>query len=682
MHRSNRLIALLLTLALTFSVSVEATPGAANFEKKTAYTEFSDVQSSSWYYQNVKSVCELGLMNGKGGGKFDPDGSLTNAEVFTLAARLHAVWNTGKAEFRASEPWYQTYADYTAKNIRDISGFEPSAAATRLGFARILAKALPESALGSINRVDSGAIPDVADSAEVYLLYRAGILTGSDAVGSFLPDSGIKRSEAAAIIARMADPSLRKSVTLEKSDAVSFETGANMAQGTKLVVDSYDVTDFPSWYAGKIITDTNVKRGGKPAYSFTATDGAHSMMFDRKLNLKPDTVYKITLEMKTESVAGGVAGQSHAGAYLRGKSFAESKLLSGTNDWTTLILCETSDADGVLEFSVNLGYYTELCTGKVWFTDAKVSEANDYPGYESSFDASEWGDKKHISTSLYEENKLDFSISGSRLTVKGRLEYKNLDSLWIRCGSEEVIFDAASGMDFEKSLSIPDDCEVTIYARRAGESLYWGYIWDQLYIESDGNGYSFAQSPVLAHNLAEQSKPRNPSAYISYALSDAIVAKSDEIVGNAPDDYEKLLRIHDWVADNIYYDWDYYTGSSSGLYWLPDEVLREKRTVCEGYARLTQALVQAQGIPCMLVVTFATGVSTSGGFYDSSNAAQTEPNHKHIEAYVDGRWVTVDTTWDSGNKYENGQFEKGAFKRTYFDMTPDFFAFSHKILNR
>ena len=48
----------------------------------------------------------------------------------------------------------------------------------------------------------------------VYLLYRAGVLTGSDSAGTFRPDSTIKRSEAAAIVTRMADPSLRQRITL------------------------------------------------------------------------------------------------------------------------------------------------------------------------------------------------------------------------------------------------------------------------------------------------------------------------------------------------------------------------------------------------------------------------------------------------------------------------------------
>ena len=51
--------------------------------------------------------------------------------------------------------------------------------------------------------------------AAVYRLYRAGILRGNDSAGVFAPDTGIKRSEAATIISRMAVENLRVSVELE-----------------------------------------------------------------------------------------------------------------------------------------------------------------------------------------------------------------------------------------------------------------------------------------------------------------------------------------------------------------------------------------------------------------------------------------------------------------------------------
>ena len=91
-----------------------------------------------------------------------------------------------------------------------------NAPATRREFVHILHGALDE--YDAINSIGENAIPDVktgdAYAAEIYDFYRAGILTGSNAQGTFHPESSIKRSEVAAILIRMYDPSMRLEKTL------------------------------------------------------------------------------------------------------------------------------------------------------------------------------------------------------------------------------------------------------------------------------------------------------------------------------------------------------------------------------------------------------------------------------------------------------------------------------------
>ena len=66
----------------------------AAFERVNTYSNnFSDVTEQNWFYENVKTAYELGFMNGKEEGKFDPSGSVTVVEGITMAARLHAQYN-------------------------------------------------------------------------------------------------------------------------------------------------------------------------------------------------------------------------------------------------------------------------------------------------------------------------------------------------------------------------------------------------------------------------------------------------------------------------------------------------------------------------------------------------------------------------------------------------------------
>lgn len=213
---------LALILAASCAVAALAMPAAAaeegsfaNFNRSETYAAglFDDVDETAWYYENVKAAYELGLMKGSGD-SFNTTGKITLAETAALAARLHSIYHTGSAKFEQGEPWYQVYVDYALENgILSKEYADYGAEATRMEFASILARALPERALPAINAVADGQIPDVKmdmDGAdEVYMLYRAGILTGNNARGKFAPETPIERSAVSAIVTRMAYRSLR-----------------------------------------------------------------------------------------------------------------------------------------------------------------------------------------------------------------------------------------------------------------------------------------------------------------------------------------------------------------------------------------------------------------------------------------------------------------------------------------
>jgi len=197
-------------------------PKMENFIKQNTYLtgQFTDVSSTAWYAKNVATAYELGLVKGTTENAFGVSNNITIAETITLAARVDSIFYTGSAEFVQTGVWYQCYVDYAidAGIITENAYSNYSANATRAQFATIISKALPSYALEEINWIDDGAIPDVnmtdsyADA--VYMLYRAGILTGSDSEGTFNPQSAILRTEVAVIVTHMADESLRKSLTL------------------------------------------------------------------------------------------------------------------------------------------------------------------------------------------------------------------------------------------------------------------------------------------------------------------------------------------------------------------------------------------------------------------------------------------------------------------------------------
>ena len=184
---------------------------------------FTDVPQTAWYYESVQSAWAADLIDGVTATKFKPDDTLTVAQAIKLAAALYQMEHEGEVTLRnGSETWYDSYVSYAVANgiiEKDYASYTAAhmnAAITRAEFVHIFHGA--ESTYKAINQVADGAIPDVksgdAFASDIYEFYRAGILTGSDAKGTFHPASSIKRSEVATILLRMFEAAARVSIDL------------------------------------------------------------------------------------------------------------------------------------------------------------------------------------------------------------------------------------------------------------------------------------------------------------------------------------------------------------------------------------------------------------------------------------------------------------------------------------
>lgn len=189
----------------------------------TSFTNpFTDVKTSHWFYSDVMNAVQMGLINGKTPTTYVPGGNLTIAEAIKLAACMHQYYNDGAVTLKNGSPnWYDTYVAYAEKNGIIAAGQykgKYNNNATRAQYVSIFYYALPASEYAVINNIGQGAVPDVksgdAYASEIYAFYRAGILTGNDAKGTFAPNTNITRDAVATILSRMMDDSVRKSFTL------------------------------------------------------------------------------------------------------------------------------------------------------------------------------------------------------------------------------------------------------------------------------------------------------------------------------------------------------------------------------------------------------------------------------------------------------------------------------------
>ena len=229
--------------------------------------------------------------------------------------------------------------------------------------------------------------------------------------------------------------------------------------------------------------------------------------------------------------------------------------------------------------------------------------------------------------------------------------------------------------------------KISMYSNSERSGEYASFL--EVHAEKTQDSWKFSRSPVYEANVRFAQDEGSSAEALAYYLRPSRHIQSDDteiretaerIVSSFTEPYEKTLAIHDWVSDSIFYDYDEFhglaKGDSSAL-----GTLHARRSVCEGYANLTCALLRAAGIPAKVVSGYALGVSGGTEFPSSILAGTGESNHAWNEAFINGRWIILDTTWDSGNKYEHRKITErlGCKSHRYFDISREFLAQNHAV---
>lgn len=100
---------------------------------------------------------------------------------------------------------------------------------------------------------------------------------------------------------------------------------------------------------------------------------------------------------------------------------------------------------------------------------------------------------------------------------------------------------------------------------------------------------------------------------------------ANSLIADLTSDYDKIKSIHDYIVNDIYYDWDSYTGESRKMDAI--SVFLNGTGVCEGYANYFSAVSRAAGFTTKFI---------------SSSAM----NHAWNNIFHNGQWYFIDCTWD------------------------------------
>ncbi len=296
-------------------------------------------------------------------------------------------------------------------------------------------------------------------------------------------------------------------------------------------------------------------------------------------------------------------------------------------------------------------------------------------------------DDKTLSTGYYEKEHITSEISNEILKLKGVLSDESKKYTVINLKEDGVNkytdqLSVNSNVPFLKEIKVPQNInnsfEIEIYSNPEIDGEYQGAFYEQLYYERIKDEWKVKQPDYFTHNQNQFNSDKTNYLRFQeltdvYRKNKKIIDLSNEICKNATNDYDKVLLVHDYIIENIYYDKDaLYTGDLKDQ--DPLDALDSKKTLCAGISRLTASLLRVQGIKALTVSGYAKGVD--------DDTDESVSNHSWNEVFIDNRWIVVDATWDLKNEFKDGKFIKSNTKNyRMFDADLYTFSYTHKIIS-
>ena len=141
---------------------------------------------------------------------------------------------------------------------------------------------------------------------------------------------------------------------------------------------------------------------------------------------------------------------------------------------------------------------------------------------------------------------------------------------------------------------------------------------------------------------------------------------TDQIIEQVKNDneYNKIRKVHNWLISVVEYNDDENNKNRFNIYGT----IKNKKAVCEGYARSFKYIMDKIGVPCVLV---------SGKASSKNNKSE-----EHAWNYVKivDKWYAIDTTWDDPIITGNGVITNEIKYKYFLKGSKDFFI-DHKEEN-
>ncbi len=312
---------------------------------------------------------------------------------------------------------------------------------------------------------------------------------------------------------------------------------------------------------------------------------------------------------------------------------------------------------------------------------------------ESDVDKSITFDKYNLRTSHSTTEFVNLNIQGNSINVTGILNDSMSD--WVNVSISDVsysYFDAESEwIEVRDDYTFSGEIDVNkvdgiyylkVYTDSSENSKILGSTYTGIKIEVKGGVLTFLQNTAYdKNNDIFYNTPKNitgipvPTKEMYQVLLNITAGKTT--------DSQKVLAVHDWVAENLYVVSN--TGSQSiskeqiWAYADINNVFKTKVGNKKSYANVFAVMVGTLNIPNRIVYGYGKIYAAMESVVERNYLVYARTENVWNEVYVDGRWIIVDTYADSSNRYTDGQYIYGGFNRVAYDPTIEWFSSHYAI---
>lgn len=212
--------------------------------------DFNDVNKTDWFYGNLTSIADKGIVEGYPDGSFKPGNRLKFEEFVKLV-----VVSVVDEPVKVSDGllWYQSYIDVALENnyIDKLMLLNIGQSINRATMAEILYNVLSNTK--GVEQFDTDKIEYLKtlfsdltnDDIKTLTIAGMGLICGYPD-GTYKPNDSLKRSETVAVISRLIDKDQRLPVDFTKMDDVVVTPPSDITLDELPKVDLSHLYDYPT----------------------------------------------------------------------------------------------------------------------------------------------------------------------------------------------------------------------------------------------------------------------------------------------------------------------------------------------------------------------------------------------------------------------------------------------------